>query len=517
MASQRALDAFEIVMAPADPALPAAPVQTPSGQKRPRGPAPGPDPGAAEDAPAAKRARVDDEKKKKKKRAVQDPTSVFLAHPALAQNGVLTFDKAPVRAADPVHVVPPREEHTALSLVPSREGVLWLDAARAPAGPSGTETRPLVDLLATPMGASVPLAEKLLMTVTGLNENLKTMYKIRVHLGLPTGLEKASATVRLASGLSAAPVPEETREAEEKGRLPPLVGVPAATLAKTRQTWRGAGQITTTHGFAHDTARRATFTVTPHFEADREAHWRAFFARDAHDPASGFARARPEDHPLYHQLRREQGEHFARRDEYLDTAATSVPRTDIVYVDRRHIDKFRMPPRGGPGRTQQREDGRAERACVHGVLCHTLRLMRERHARDEDVYVGREFLLPDEDRAFEDTGALPAVHGECVNCELRAYCESVYSRDANQRAPAHPRQRFRVKCEEGQYCVADMLVNVVHGNVPSGITGFVPRYDPDYLQLKPLAHPEDATRTLVVALADVSPVFHKASARPLAF
>src|SRR5208337_4261367 len=103
------------------------------------------------------------------------------------------------------------------------------------------------------------------------------------------------------------------------------------------------------------------------------------------------------------QLRREQGEHFARRDEYLDTAATSVPRTDIVYVDRRHIDKYRMPTRGGPGRPA-RHDARVERTCVHGTLCHTMRLMRDRHAREEDIYVGRELLLPDEDRRFEDTG-----------------------------------------------------------------------------------------------------------------
>jgi hypothetical protein len=344
------------------------------------------------------------------------------------------------------------------------------------------------------------------MTVSDLNENLKTMYKVRQHLGLPTGLEHASAAVRLASGLSAAPVPEDVRAAEAAGRLPPLVGVPAATLAKTRQTWRGAGQLVTAHGFAHETARRATFVVTPHYNADREARWAQFFARDAHDPAAGFQRARPEDHPLYHQLRREQGERFAHRDDYLDGAATSVPRAAVVLVDRLHLDKYRFRPRARPGRT--------ERACVRAALCCTLQRMFALGAAEP--YVGREFLLPDEDRAFEDRGALPDAHGECVNCELRALLDGVYSRGANERPPAQPHQRWRVLCEEGQYCVADTLVNVIHGNVPTGIVGRVPRYEPDYLQLDVAVHPEDAARARSVILADKSPVFHRALARPLA-
>lgn len=285
-----------------------------------------------------------------------------------------------------------------------------------------------------------------------------------------------------------------------------MLGISATTLAKTRQTWRAGGQLVTTHGYVHESLRRANFHVTARHDADRAARVQAFFKHDAHSEADGFDMRRPEDYPMLHQLKRDFGDRFARRDEFMERAAMNVPRSTSNDLPRRYLLKFRFPAR-------ERHSGRMERPCVRGVECsfvERIRALKQTGAYNADLvalYAGREFLLPAEDRAFEENGILPATHGMCYDCELRAYSESVWSRIANQRPPTMQINRFTVKCETGNFDPQDMLPEIIHGNVPTGIVGYVPRYDTADRGIAQAIHPEDPERQPVWILADTTQDF----------
>lgn len=469
---------------------------------------------------------VTQSKKKKKKRIVQDATALFLRDPRSAPNGILHFDVStpapPVRGAVPLtraqqngaSVVAPEPNgdavhRTALGSVIVHERPLFelIGAVHVPPATAGADTAASLH--------GVPLEETFLMMDREINSRIGTMLRARVACGLPTGLARATDSVRLSCGVIGVGGADDSAmslgltNAEREHCLPPLIGVPAMTLAKTRETWRPHGQLVNTHGFAHENLRRATPTVTAAYLNDRARLFEAFFANDR-SPAEGLDPTidagaskdpplAPEDFAIYHQLRREHGERFARRAEFLNVAALAVPRTSVVEIERDYVYAFRFPARGA-------EFG--EPPCTLGAKCSVMELARRQNVQIDAPM--RAFLLPAELAEWERTGRLPAQPGLCFDCELMRLTRAAYQPAANLEQGDHPVNRFRLRCEKGvnQYDPRDALPNVIHKKGKTGIVGFVPRYSREYRQFRMERRPGDPPSAPPVRmLADVSPNF----------
>jgi len=307
-------------------------------------------------------------------------------------------------------------------------------------------------------------------------------------------------------------------EAEREHRVPPNVGLAATTLAKTRETWRPHGQLLNKHGFAHENMRRPLASVTAKCNEDKAKRFVAFFANDATPveseagaisevtvrkelgPAIKPAPLQPEDFAIYHALRREHGERFARREEYLSGAALSVPRPSLVEIERDFIESQRFPARGP-------EFG--EPPCVLGPSCCVIKLARKLGvAMDTPPPVLR---MPDEIAAWERTGVLPNTgNGLCADDELKRLTRAAQEPPASLETTERALNRFTVRCEKGinSYSPTLQLPNVVHDTRRTGIVGFVPRYVEEFRQFRVMKRPGDppgAPRIRV--LADVSPNF----------
>lgn len=87
--------------------------------------------------------------------------------------------------------------------------------------------------------------------------------------------------------------------------------------------------------------------------------------------------------------------------------ATSLPTRDIPTVGKLHDDRFLRPPNRSIG----------ERGCCIGERCLANFLAIFRYGENNDYgFTCREYLLPDEERVFGNTGKLPATHGKCLLC-----------------------------------------------------------------------------------------------------
>lgn len=500
-------------------------------------PAPGGDPRGVKRAletpnqntPAAKRSRTSatPPTKKKKKRVVQDPTALFLLDPSKAPNGILDIGAHEPGMAPPRNTVPLlRVDQSAETLrAPEPNG----DAVRrATLSSMHVHERPLIELLGSVhmpaiAGASpgpgtslhgVPLEETLLTMNREFNSRIETMIQARLARNLPTGLDRATDSVRLSSGVIgvgavATAVELGLTEAERTHRAPPLVGLPAMTLAKTRETWRPNGQLINTHGFAHENLRRQTVAVTQAHNADRAKLFAAFFANDA-DPVEAAAAPqairgpkpppmRPEDFAMYHQLRREHTEHFARRAEFLSTAAQAEPRPEDKEVERDFLDMQRFPARGAAF---------GEEPCKLGNNCCVMEMARRLGATIDGPPPA--LRMPHEIEAFARDGTMPTGgNGLCVDDELKRLTKAAYSPAANLEEDDHALNRFTVRCEKGinNYDPRFALPNLIAGVRKTGIVGFVPHYLRAYRQFQKKRRPDDPTGVEVRYLADVTPNF----------
>jgi hypothetical protein len=355
----------------------------------------------------------------------------------------------------------------------------WLDSHT---GPDGTREQPLMTLMGpSQLVRSVPLGEALIMMHREFNDRLGKMRQLRVMQGLPTGLEQASGAVRLASGLSAVQVDPSIVTAEKEKRLPPLVGLPATTLAKTRQTWLPGGQLVVNHGFTHDSTRGSLMHVTEYYNADHARLFAGFYANDPSEQRStGRSYMKPDDYAMYRQLRIDHGERFLQNDKFLENAALNVSRVSPPpEIMRSYIYMFRFPPR-----YELDED-----ACSRDQECLFVKMARK--LGSQTSYVGRRFLLPDELAAFERTGQLPPGRGLCYDCELEHYMECMYTTLSNLRIRTQPINRFTVRCEKGEFDVRDMLPNIVSERYRTGIVGYVPKYRNSMYQFVSAVRPDD--------------------------
>ena len=424
--------------------------------------------------------------KPKKRREVQDPSAVFLTDPSTSMRGVLVFDSKTPPVVKPRNVLPLRDEQNTRALTLRDDQRPWLDTLMVPTHGAAGREQPLIALLGTtPMARSVPMGETLLMLHKQFNDRSAKMLELRRAHSLSTGLDQASGSVRLASGLPAVPPDRDTVNAERDNRVPPLVGLPATTLAKTRQTWLPGGQLVTNHGFAYDNTRGSLLYVTSAFNKDSAEQYERFFDRDRAEAAVptnvfGDAVPRPEDWAMFRKLREEEGERFKNHDKYLGGAAEHMPRVDPPEeLLKSYIRRFLFPPRADHG----------EPACPKGYQCKCFTIAIQRGS--QTAYVGMSLLLNSQLAEFERSGKLPSPLPLCYFCELYYYKESMYSTLASTRTAQHTINRFTVCCEKGEFDVRDMIPNIVNDTICTGITGYVPQYRESMYQFVTAVRPDD--------------------------
>lgn len=421
--------------------------------------------------------------RRKKKKDVHDPSAVFLVDPSVSQRGVLVFEKpagsygiTPYPANE---MLPQRHEQNSRTLSLASDQWPWLDTQN---GPDGAREQPIITLLGpSQFVRSVPLGEALIMMHREFNDRLGKMHQLRVKQSLPTGLEQASGAVRLASGLPAVQVDPSVVAAEKDKRLPPLVGLPATTLAKTRQTWLPGGQLVVNHGFTHDSTRGSLLHVTNYYNADYARLYANFYVNDPSEQNSA-ARSymKPDDFAMYRQLRLDHGDRFLQNDKFLEHAALNVSRVaPPVELRRSYIYLFRFPARHELGE----DDCSRDQECLFVIMARKL--------GSQTSYPGRRFLLPDELAVFERTGKLPPGRGLCYDCELEHYMQCMYTTLSNLRVRTQPINRFTVCCEKGEFDVRDMMPNIVSERYRTRIVGYVPKYRRSMHQFVSAVRPDD--------------------------
>ena len=86
---------------------------------------------------------------------------------------------------------------------------------------------------------------------------------------------------------------------------------------------------------------------------------------------------------------------------------SSIPTRELEVVGKAYDDAYLRAP----------DVARGERPCCMGEKCICVWLARWRYGDDtEKAFVGAEFLLPSQRRAFDESGALPAIPGKCLVC-----------------------------------------------------------------------------------------------------
>ena len=86
---------------------------------------------------------------------------------------------------------------------------------------------------------------------------------------------------------------------------------------------------------------------------------------------------------------------------------SSIPTRELEVVGKAYDDAYLRAP----------DVARGERPCCMGDRCICVWLARWRYGDDtEKAFVGAEFLLPSQRRAFDESGALPAIPGKCLVC-----------------------------------------------------------------------------------------------------
>lgn len=452
--------------------------------------------------------------KAKKRRIVNSPSSIFLVKEGGA--GTIPDAQSPTARtplASASVLLPPRDEQCSTTLVPSRDYRSWYEATRigddrVAANSRSDEARSTLELLGHVQLPEDTPAEEILMALhREFNNDIPTMYALRVSAGLPTGLKTASMSVRAATCGSAALESEaesETRAAEQSGRLPPLSALSAASVAKTRVTCLPAGRLTHAHGYTSDQSKQTSLRVHGAYTEDRLRREAEFFKDDLleGEDASRPHGLRPEDYAIYHRLRREHADQFHRMDDYFDGAAMNVPRTQLEEVTRSYLEVFRFPPRG---------EAYGERACPKGEHCQFM-LAAIRKGEGRYGYVGREFLLPSELDAYAATGKLPEQVGLCYDCTIESYTQHVFRAQAHRVEQSKPINRFTVSCASSgisaHFSKNDMLPPIIN-KTPTGIVGFVPRYSISRRKFADARHPQDPEgihrAKPVHILADISP------------
>lgn len=494
--------------------------------------------------PKKKKQRVNKDKskkeKKKKKREVYDRSSIFLRDESTARNGVLTLADAPGTSVPnlPSTLVAPRGQQTSASLMRDTNSRPHIQSALFSS--TMIKERPLVELLGaahlpsviTPQGAAVtgigtsphgvPIEEALITLIPEYKRRASTMHDLRVAFGLPTSLENASESVRLASGTVAVDFAKidtstgqavsnslnvgtsnSTSQSERENRLPSLVGLPAVTLAKTRDTYRPQGQLINTHGFAHESSRKVTVTIKASFDADSAKYYAEFF-KDDPTPTTTVKvkpgeKLQPEDFAVFQQLKREHGDRFNRRLEYMEKAASMMPRPVMHEINWGYVLANRFPARGMAF---------GEPPCSLDNICCGMQLARAHGTEVEAPTMA--FYYPSEREEYARTGKLPEGPRLCFDDMIKALARAAMKPNANLEEPIVAINPFCIICEKGRnfdphYAIPTTVGN---GTRKTGIWGFVPRYS-SYLRHFVLARRpgESASTPPVRMLADITPIF----------
>jgi hypothetical protein len=96
---------------------------------------------------------------------------------------------------------------------------------------------------------------------------------------------------------------------------------------------------------------------------------------------------------------------------------SSIKLRELEVVSKTHDDAFLRAAKTQLG----------ERSCVLGDKCICKWLAAMRFGQDcEQEFVMREFLLPSQEKAFRNNGALPATHGKCLLC-CRYFTSYIYT------------------------------------------------------------------------------------------
>jgi hypothetical protein len=89
------------------------------------------------------------------------------------------------------------------------------------------------------------------------------------------------------------------------------------------------------------------------------------------------------------------------------TEEIAIPTQELEVVPRSYDESMLRMPNTGVG----------ERPCSLGERCVCVWLARWRYGDDtKKAFVGTEFLLPSQQRTFDDSGMLPATPGKCLLC-----------------------------------------------------------------------------------------------------
>lgn len=86
---------------------------------------------------------------------------------------------------------------------------------------------------------------------------------------------------------------------------------------------------------------------------------------------------------------------------------SAIPTREVPIVSRSHDNLFLRPA----------DERLGERPCCLGERCICRFVAMMRYGEDTELaFIGREFLLPDEQQAFLSKGTLPAQQGKCLLC-----------------------------------------------------------------------------------------------------
>ena len=257
------------------------------------------------------------------------------------------------------------------------------------------------------------------------------------------------------------------------------------------------GDLNTEYGYRSRGSKQQPAEVVRAYRHDRDNRFDDFFDSDSEDDETPFEMA-PSDYRMFRDLQNNYKEKYENRTAYFQSASANVPRVDLPVIRRDYIRAFRYRPRGP-------EHG--ERLCRMGKSCRFYLLAKEQPNFDRNGagtslgYVGREFLLPEQLAIYERTKTLPAQTGLCIDCMLYQWTWNVYSfksMNSNQRIDRSqpddslrrrmPVNTFTVLCERGEYSRHVMLPNELLDGEPTGIVGFVPRYNAKYRCYKSIGH-----------------------------
>ena len=139
----------------------------------------------------------------------------------------------------------------------------------------------------------------------------------------------------------------------------------------------------------------------------------------------------------------------------------SIPTRELEVCSKAHDDCYLRPANPALG----------ERGCCLGERCICVWLARWRYGDDTDyAFIGTEFLLPSEKRAFEADGTLPTMPGKCLVCSR--YFHTYVYRAARSDPTFKPSANIPLQAYGNQLGFATGASMPTHANVVSDADGY---------------------------------------------